>query len=215
MDEAPASYRRIAELKRRSALNPLTDPAVIGCAEHRAIAETILRQAVRVLHAPEGKALPAMDEKTLFFGLQQPAASYASDQLALCGPEWLAGHFGGTFGGLLLDEQTLRSCQGRTVVACLSPQPDLPQVLEQVRTLAASGAQVIAAAMATPIVWTSCRIPCGKPPSISTTNWALPGFRSFWKPADKRQTEPLFPCQGEQVAPFFAASPAFGNGIES
>ena len=150
MDEAQASYRRIAELKRRSALNPLTDPAVIGCAEHRAIAETILRQAVQVLHAPEGKALPAMDEKTLFFGCSNRAASYASDQLALCGPERLAGHFGGTFGGLLLDEQTLRSCQGRTVVACLSPQPDLSRVLEQIRTLAASGAQVIAAAMATP-----------------------------------------------------------------
>ena len=137
-------------MKRRKAVLPLTDPAVIGCPEHRSIAESILRQAVKVLYAPAGKPLPALDENTLFFGCSNRAASYASDQLALCGPERLARHFGGTFGGLLLDEAGFHSCQGRTVVACLSPQPDLPRVMEQVRTLAASGAQVIAAAMATP-----------------------------------------------------------------
>ena len=150
MKEAQESYRRIADVKRRKAVLPLTDPAVIGCPEHRSIAESILRQAVKVLHSPAVKPLPDLDENTLFFGCSNRAASYASDQLALCGPERLSRHFGGTFGGLLLDEAGFHSCQGRTVVACLSPQPDLPRVMEQVRTLAASGAQVIAAAMATP-----------------------------------------------------------------
>lgn len=150
MEEAQESYRRIADVKRRKAVLPLTDPAVIGCPEHRSIAESILRQAVKVLYAPAGKPLPALDENTLFFGCSNRAASYASDQLALCGPERLSRHFGGTFGGLLLDEAGFHSCQGRTVVACLSPQHDLPRVMKQVRTLAASGAQVIAAAMATP-----------------------------------------------------------------
>lgn len=104
-----------------------------------------MRQAVRVLHAPEGKPLPGIDADALFVGTPAQAASLANDAEVLDGAAVCAR----AFGARCVSFASMQPESG-TVVAILGKHPELGALTEAVRRMDAAGARVIAVSMGTP-----------------------------------------------------------------
>ena len=142
LDEAESHYQRIA---RRKALLPAPtgDPARFGSEVQRALARKIMNQSIRLLHAPQDRPLPQLNEDTLFFGVPARASSFANDDIPLDGPALCAAAFGAKSAGVS------PNAAAPTAVALLSRHEDLPALQAAVTRMANSGTQVIAVSLST------------------------------------------------------------------
>lgn len=146
-----ASYARIAAAKARLNQTP-SDPAAFGSEAHKAQARAILRDAIRVLHAPEDQPLPDMKD-ALFFGAANRQASQASDAEALDAARECARLLGGTYVPTAVDrrDELLARAAGMKAVLLLAHNaPDLAELIALGNALAEAGARVTAVAMTTP-----------------------------------------------------------------
>lgn len=150
--ECQASYNRIVEKKQRLAIPAAFDPKQLRQSPFAALVQKIEEAAVRVLHAPAGRPLPALSGHPLFAGVDAMAASRASDGLHLSAVERLAQAFGGEVSKTPWQQeaQLLASAPGRTAVVVLSRHPDAQAMADFAIKLAQAGAQVIAVSMDTP-----------------------------------------------------------------
>ena len=145
--ENERSVRRI--LARKEGLwTACGDPADFRNPGQEKTAEAIMRQAVRVLRAPEGKPLPALGADTVCFGVPMRSASQASDALALDAPAECAAALGLRGGGLLPAEEDLKGARSALVI--LGRHPDQDRVLAAARELAERGLAVTAVSTSTP-----------------------------------------------------------------
>ena len=147
-----AAMARIRRAKARLGVSQ-GDPAAFGSENHRAQAWQIMREAVRVLHAPEGKTLPVLGQDALFFGTDCVEMSQASDAESMNAAKALAEALGGTWlpDPLACRAALLDSACGRKIVLTLAhSDPDLSDQISLGNALADAGAQVIAVAMTTP-----------------------------------------------------------------
>ena len=141
--EVRASYDRIAA-KKATLQAPTGDGGFFGSEAQRALARGIMEDAVTVLRAPEGAALPTVDGETLFIGLPARAVTLANDDVPLDAAALCAEAFGGR-----RDEIHGRQ-MAKTVVAVFTRHPDRDALADRVRRLAEEGARVIAVSMNTP-----------------------------------------------------------------
>ncbi len=138
---------RLAAWKKKI-LPPAGDYADFRCEEKLRDCRRIMEQSIRLLNAPDGRPLPALGEGTLFLGVPPRAASIAGDAAALDAAAYMAKAFGGTYGGLTADGETLK--KARCAVFFLGTHPDAPAVQETARRAAALGVPAVAVSLYTP-----------------------------------------------------------------
>ena len=145
MDEIAAKFEHIVACKK-TLLPPEGGVELFGGPEQQALARQIMAASVRVLHAPEGKPLPRLNENTLFLGLPARAPSPASDEVPLNAPSCLAAELGGRY---IAPDQPLPEAD--TAVVILTKHPDLEKAVAAANALAARGTRVIAVTMNVPL----------------------------------------------------------------
>ena len=139
--EIEAHYRRIAACKAQLTANEGSE-ADFGSDRQRLEARHIMENAIRILHAPEGKPLPELNESTAFFGVPALAATLANDQVFLDAAALCAQAFHGVSG--------IPGAAPKTAVVFLGRHPDTPRVTEAARKLAQAGTRIIAVSLYTP-----------------------------------------------------------------
>ncbi len=139
--------RRLSEWKQKIQ-PPMGEYADFRCEEKLADCQRIMAQAIRLLHAPEGRPLPALGEGTLFFGVPPRAASIAGDAIRQDAAEYLANAFGGTYGGMTAADETLKNA--RCAAFFLGTHPELAKVQQTACRAAALGVPTVAVSLYTP-----------------------------------------------------------------
>ena len=145
MDEIAAKFEHIVTCKK-TLLPPEGGIELFGGPEQQALARQIMAASVRLLHAPEGKPLPRLNENTLFLGLPARAPSPASDEVPLNAPSCLAAELGGRY---IAPDQPLPEAD--TAVVILTKHPDLEKAVAAANALAARGTRVVAVTMNVPL----------------------------------------------------------------
>ena len=143
--EAEERYRHIAESKQTLPL-PAGTKDEFGSPAQKALAEEIMRKALKIWHAPEGKPLPPVGADTVFLGVSARAGSQASDDIPLDAAAVFADAFGGRRIGL--DEDAPAGT--KSAVVFLNRHPDLDKAVEAACRLADAGLPVIAVSMNVP-----------------------------------------------------------------
>ena len=137
-------YQRIVACKRQYTL-PEGEIA-FGTEDQRRQAREIMDASIQLLHAPEGKPLPGLDEHTLFFGTMARRNALVNDDIPLNAAEEFAKAFGARSAGLEPPEDT----QAHTAVVFLGRHPEAGKTIAAARRLAEKGVQVVAVSMWTP-----------------------------------------------------------------
>ena len=135
-------FERIAACKNHYAL-PEGEPA-FGTPDQKKLAEAIMDASVTLLHAPEGKPLPALSADTLFFGTLARRNALVNDDIPLNAAQAFAGAFGGRYGGLTPEENP------DTAVVFLGRHPDAEKTLACARRMAKNGVKLVAVSLWTP-----------------------------------------------------------------
>ena len=146
-DEIDARFAHITDMKKSLPL-PSGDKIEFGNVVQKALAESIMREAVNVVSAPQGQPLPALDESTVFLGVPAKAASFASDEVPLDAAARCAEAFHGKRIGL--DEDVPAGT--KSAVVFLNRHPDNDQAVAAAERLARAGIRTIAVCMNVPIV---------------------------------------------------------------
>ena len=144
--EAEARYRHIVDCKSRL-LPPEGGEEMFGSPAQRAFAARVMRDSLRLTHAPGGRPLPAVDETTVFLGVNARAETPASDNEPLDAAKECAAAFGGT--RIALDGNAPDGA--KKAVVFLSKHPDLEKAVAAANRLAAAGLQVLAVSMNVPV----------------------------------------------------------------
>ncbi len=145
-DEIEQRFSHIVEIKKALPL-PMGDQTQFGSAEQKALAKKIMRKAVQIVHALEGKPLPTLDENTVFLGVPAKAASFASDDVPLDAAAICAELFQGKHIGL---EETAPAGT-KTAVVFLNRHPDNGKAVQAACRLAGDGIQTVAVNMSVPL----------------------------------------------------------------
>ncbi|MBR5111446.1 MAG: glycoside hydrolase family 3 [Clostridia bacterium] len=144
-EEIEAHFAHILELKKDLPL-PEEKESQFGSAAQKALAESIMREAVKVTYAPQGKKLPKVDRDTVFLGVSAKAGSFASDDIPLDAASIIAELFGSK-----RIELTEKVPDGtKTAVVFINKHPDNDQALASACRLSAQGIQTIAVNMNVP-----------------------------------------------------------------
>ena len=140
---------RFAHIVEKKKALPLSEgcEGQFGSKEQRALAESVMGRAVKVIHAPKDQPLPAMDEHTVFLGLPARAVSFASDEVPLDGAAVCAERFRGKH--IRLEDAAPAGT--KTAVVFLNRHPDNDKGIAAARRLAAEGIQTIAVNMNVPL----------------------------------------------------------------
>ena len=117
-----------------------------GSAGQKKISEVIMKEAVRILNAPDGAPLPRPGRNTVFFGTPGRRSIGACDAEELNAAKLLSQHFGGTY--LTLDEA--RTSRAQEAVIIFSRHEDVDQVLDAYAWFMENGAAVTAVALSDP-----------------------------------------------------------------
>lgn len=144
--EAEARFNHIAACKAQL-LPPEGGVEMFGSPDQKAFAARVMRQALQVVHAPQGQPLPAVDENTLFLGVAARAETLASDDVPLDAARECAREFGGQ--RIALEEPIPQGA--KKAVVFLNKHPDLDKAVAAANRLAAAGVQVIAVSMNVPV----------------------------------------------------------------
>ncbi len=144
--EIEARFAHIVEMKKALPL-PEGNKGEFGSPAQKALAESIMRKAVRVAHAPKGQPLPRIDENTVFLGVPARAASFASDEVPLDAAAVCAEAFHGRH--ISLTDAVPAGTQ--TAVVFLNRHPDNDKAIQAARRLAEAGVQAIAVNMNVPL----------------------------------------------------------------
>jgi len=143
--EAEERFRHIVERKQSLPL-AAGDRSEFGSEAQTAAAKAVMKAAVRVCHAPEGRPLPALGPDTVYLGVDARAESFASDDIPLNGAARCAEAFGGRYIGL--EEAAPEGT--KTAVVFLTRHDDLPRAVAAANRLAETGVGVIAVDMNVP-----------------------------------------------------------------
>ena len=108
------------------------------------LSEEIMRAAVRVVHAPEGRPLPPVGRDTLFLGAEARAASVAADPEPMNAAEACARFFSGRYAGAAAEDAGAASA-----VVFLDAHPQIGRFIRAARSLAQRGVPVIAVSLHT------------------------------------------------------------------
>ena len=144
--ETEQRYQHIAACKKLLPA-PTDDKSQFGSAAQKALCADVMRQAIHVKHAPQGKPLPRVDADTLFLGVAARAETLASDDIPLDAATVCAQVFGAKRVSL---EEQLPTGAG-TAVVFLNKHPNLQKAIDAACALAAAGTQVIAVDMNVPL----------------------------------------------------------------
>ena len=145
-EEIEAHYAHIVNMKKYLPL-PEGNQSEFGSAAQKALAESIMREAVRTVYAPQGKALPKVDKQTVFLGVPAKAGSFASDEIPLDAAAVCADRFGCKRIGL----EEAPPSGVKTAVVFLNKHPENNQAIAAARRLAEQGAQTVAVNMNVPV----------------------------------------------------------------
>ena len=145
-DEIEARFTHIVDMKKTLPLLE-GDKMAFGSAEQKALAESIMRETVRIEYAPANQPLPKIDETTVFLGVPAKAASFASDEVPLDAAEICAKAFHGRLIGL--DDAVPAGT--KTAVVFLNRHPDNDRALQAANRLTMAGVQVVAVVMNVPL----------------------------------------------------------------
>ena len=143
--ETEARFRHIAE-KKKDIPEPEGGEAKFGNPEQKAIAENIMRAAIRLVHAPAGESLPTLDQDTVFFGVSAQANSRASDNEGLEAAKFIAERYAGRAEEI----ENAAAQAGTTAVVFLKPHEKLEDAVAASRALLQRGTKLIAVALDTP-----------------------------------------------------------------
>lgn len=159
LDRAAVEERAARVLRWKEKIKPPRGTkADFGNESQRAVGWEIMNDAVRVLHAPEGKPLPKLGKDTLILGLPARAASLANDEVAADAAAFFAEKLGcdyipvrfeeGKLPELTVPETALEGKQD-ALVFLSRLENALPLVVEQAKVLAEKGLPVIAVSLST------------------------------------------------------------------
>ena len=146
LEEIDARFAHIVEMKKALPL-PEGSAGEFGSAQQRALADSIMRKAVKVVHAPNDQPLPVLGERTVFLGVPAKAASFASDEVPLDSAAVCAEALRGRHIGM---EDALPAGT-KTAVVFLNRHPNNDKGIQAARRLAEAGVQVIAVNMNVPL----------------------------------------------------------------
>ena len=147
LDNGEVEERFLHIVERKKELLPAEgDESWFGSPEQKAIAKRIMKEAVRVYSAPDGKPLPKVDENTVFLGVAARAESLASDDVPLNAAVECAKAFNARCIGL--EDETPVGTKAAVVV--LSKHPDQQKAVDAACRLIKQGVQVIAVNMNVP-----------------------------------------------------------------
>ena len=142
-EEILAGHLRRIE-KAKAGLRPASrNPERFGSADQRKEANEIMEASIRLLHAPEGKPLPRLDQDTLFFGTMARRNALVNDDIPLDAARELARALGGAYGGQAPEGTP------RTAVVCLGRHPDMARTMEAAQRMAAANVQLVAVSLFT------------------------------------------------------------------
>ena len=135
-------YQRIVRAKEKLPA-PDRDESLFGSPSQREQNRRIMDAAIRLLHAPAGKALPAIDESTVVFGTKARRNALVNDDIPLDAAAEFARRVGGRYTGALAQGQAPRA------VVFIGRHPDAEATMASARQLAEQGAQVVAVSLYT------------------------------------------------------------------
>ena len=145
MEEIEAHFAHIVNMKKALPLSE-GDEIEFGNAAQKALAESIMREAVKAVYASQGKELPKVDKQTVFLGVPAKASSFASDEVPLDAAAICADYFGSK--RIALEETPPSGV--KTAVVFLSNHPENYQAIAAARRLAEQGVETIAVNMNVP-----------------------------------------------------------------
>ncbi|MBR3016104.1 MAG: glycoside hydrolase family 3 [Clostridia bacterium] len=145
MGEIEAHFSHIVNMKKALPLHEGNEIQFGGAAQ-KALAESIMREAVKVVYAPEGKPLPSVDKHTVFMGVPAKAGSFASDDIPLDAAAVCAK----TFGSKQIGLKEAPPAGTKTAVVFLNKHPDNEYAIAAIRCLSEQNIQTIAVNMNVP-----------------------------------------------------------------
>ena len=142
------AYQRIAA--RKTSLPPAGPARDFLNLQDQEIAAGIMRQAVRLIHAPEGRPLPAADNRTLFWGRSSRRPSPAMDGGFLNAADLCAERFASPF--RFNGSERKPDILPETAVFFLRKGEHLEEDQREAARLAGLGTRVVCVALDTPFV---------------------------------------------------------------